>query len=167
VNYPNQLASMTERRAALGAPGADSIRSILAGFSFSSLTSVAQRNLLFWRTVHEEFEEPYCSIPTAVFDSRDGAPRASVRLLGAMPNPFNPRTTIRFELPRGARARLVIFDVRGGLVRVLLDSPQTAGHHEITWDGLDASGRGVATGTYFYRLEADGTSDAKKLTLLR
>mgnify|MGYP001232296345 CR=1 FL=1 len=39
--------------------------------------------------------------------------------------------------------------------------------HEITWDGLDGGGRGVATGTYFYRLEADGTSEAKKLTLLR
>jgi flagellar hook assembly protein FlgD len=50
---------------------------------------------------------------------------------------------------------------------VLVDGPQTAGHHEITWDGLDASGRSVATGTYFYRLESDGISAARKLTLLR
>ena len=167
VNYPNLLAAMTERRAALGAPGGDSIRSVLAGFSLASLSSAAQRNLLLWRTVHEEFEEPYCSTPTAVFEAPDGAPRAAARLLGAAPNPFNPHTTIRFELPRPARARLVVFDVRGGLVRVLVDGPQTAGHHEITWDGLDGSGRSVATGTYFYRLEADGISAARKLTLLR
>lgn len=165
--YPNQLVSAMERSTALGAPGGDSVRSVLAGFSLAAISSAAQRNLLLWRTVHEEFEEPYCSTPTAVFGSPDGAPRASVRLLGAAPNPFNPHTIIRFELPRAARARLAIFDVRGGLVRVLVDGPQAAGHHEITWDGLDAGGRGAATGTYFYRLEADGVSAAKKLTLLR
>ncbi|HET9951223.1 MAG TPA: FlgD immunoglobulin-like domain containing protein [Candidatus Eisenbacteria bacterium] len=167
ILYPNQLASATERLAALGAPGGDSVRSVLAGFSFAAMGSAAQRNLFLWRTLHEEFEEPYCSTPTAVFESPDGAPRASARLLGAAPNPFNPRTTIRFELPRAARARLAIFDVRGGLVRVLVDGPQPAGHHEIAWDGLDGLGRAVATGTYFYRLETEGTSAARKLTLLR
>jgi hypothetical protein len=167
ILYPNQLAAATERRAAIGTPGGDSVRTILAGFTLGALSSAAQRNLLLWRTLHEEFEEPYCSIPTAVLDPPSGAPRVLARLLGAAPNPFNPQTTIRVELTAPTRARLVLFDVQGRLVRVLADGPQSAGHHEIAWDGRDANGRDVATGTYFYRLEAGGNAWARKLTLLR
>jgi hypothetical protein len=165
--YPNQLAAATERRAELGAAGGDSTRAVITGFSLAAISSPAQRNLLLWRTVHEEFKEPYCSTPTAVFTSPASAPRAVARLLGAAPNPFNPLTMIRYELPGSMRAHLAVFDVRGALVRVLVDAPQPAGHHEIAWDGRDRSGRDVATGTYFYRLRAGGTASARKLTLLR
>lgn len=165
--YPNQLAAAVERRAALGSPGGDSVRAVTAGFSFAVMMSPAQRNLFLWRTVHEEFEEPYCSIPTAVLPSAPSAPAALAKLLGAAPNPFNPETKIRFELSRGARVRLLIFDVRGSRVRTLLDAPRPAGHHEVGWDGRDEQGRAVATGMYFCRLEADDTSQSRKLTLLR
>ena len=167
VNYPNGLAAAVERRAALGAPGADSVRSVLAGFSMASVISPAQRTVLLWKTVHDEFEEPYCSTPTAVLPGPEAAPRAVARLLGAAPNPFNPQTVIRYELPRAARAHLAVFDVRGALVRVLVNRVESAGHHEVGWDGLDSRGIPVATGTYFYRLEVDGTASARKLTLLR
>lgn len=165
--YPNQLAAATERRAALGTPGGDSARAVTSGFSFAGMSSAAQRNLFLWRTVHEEFEEPYCFTPTAVLPTPATAPAALARLLGAAPNPFNPHTTIRFDLARGARVRLSIFDVTGSRVRLLLDAPRPAGRHEIGWDGRDERGREVVTGMYFCRLEADGTSQARKLTLLR
>lgn len=165
--YPNQLGAAVERRAALGAPGADSVRAVTAGFTFAAMLSPAQRNLFLWRTVHEEFEEPYCSIPTAVLPTPPSASAAAARLLGAAPNPFNPQTKIRFELSRGARVRLAIFDVNGSRVRTLLDAPRPAGHYEIGWDGRDEQGRSVATGMYFCRLEAGGASQARKLTLLR
>ncbi|HEU4726105.1 MAG TPA: FlgD immunoglobulin-like domain containing protein, partial [Candidatus Eisenbacteria bacterium] len=164
--YPNQLAAATERRSALGAPGGDSVRAVVAGFSFATMTSAAQRNLFLWRTVHQEFEEPYCSIPTAVLPAPP-ASGAAARLLGAAPNPFNPQTKIRFELARGARVRLALFDVTGARIRVLVDGPRPAGHHEVAWDGRDDHGREVATGMYFCRLEAAGTSQSRKLTLLR
>ncbi|HEY6571877.1 MAG TPA: FlgD immunoglobulin-like domain containing protein, partial [Candidatus Eisenbacteria bacterium] len=168
VLYPNQLGAVIERRAALGAPGGDSARSVTAGFTFAAMSSAAQRNLFLWRTLHQEFEEPYCSIPTAVLPTPEAAaPAALARLLGAAPNPFNPHTKIRFELARGARVRLSIFDVTGARVRVLLDAPRPAGHHEIGWDGRDDRGREVVTGMYFCRLEAEGASQTRKLTLLR
>lgn len=165
--YPNQLGAAVERRAELGAPGGDSARAVTAGFSFAAMTSAAQRNLFLWRTIHEEFEEPYCSIPTAVLPSPEAPPAALARLHGAAPNPFNPHTKIRFELARGARVRLALFDVTGARIRVLLDGPRPAGHYEIPWDGRDDHGREVATGMYFCRLEAGGTSQARKVTLLR
>ncbi|MEK7314616.1 MAG: FlgD immunoglobulin-like domain containing protein [Candidatus Eisenbacteria bacterium] len=165
--YPNQLAAATERLTALGNPGGDSVRAVTAGFSFAGMSSAAQRNLFLWRTVHEEFEEPYCFTPTAVFPAPAMAPAAAARLLGAAPNPFNPHTMIRFDLPRGTRVRLTVYDVTGARIRRLLDAPRPAGLHQIGWDGRDQRGREVATGMYFCRLEADGTSQSRKLTLLR
>jgi len=168
VRYPNQLAAMTERRGPIGAPGADSARAILAGFTFGAMKSQAQQTLLLWRTIVEEFEEPYCMTPTAALPGGgEASPGALPRLLGAAPNPFNPHTTIRFELPRSARVRLRLFDVRGRLVRVLADRAFTAGLHEVSWDGRDRMGRDAATGTYFYRMEAEGVAQSRKLTLLR
>ena len=165
--YPNGLGAAMERRSPLGSPGGDSVRSVIAGFSLSTLSSSAQRNLLLWRTIHQEFEEAYCSTPTGVGEGADGAPRPLARLLGATPNPFNPRTLIRFELTRAARVRLTIYDVRGARVRVLQDGALPAGHHEVAWDGRDHRGMDAATGTYFYRLEADRFAESRKLTLLR
>jgi hypothetical protein len=168
VSYPNLVAAATERRAAIGAAGGDSARSILAGFSLSAMKSAAQRNVLLWHTLVGEFEEPFCSTPTAVLPTPAPVePPIRPRLLGAAPNPFNPHTTIRFELPRAARIRLRVYDVRGGLVRVLADGLFPAGLSQIAWDGRDRQGRGAATGTYFYRLEADGVAESRKLTLLR
>jgi hypothetical protein len=167
LRYPNQLIAATERLAAIGSPGGDSARAVLAGFTFDALKSQAQQNLFLWRTLVEEFEEPYCSVPTGVTTGQAAAPAARPRLLGASPNPFNPRTTIRFELPRAARVRLSVFDVRGALVRDLANGPFGAGLHHVAWDGRDRMGRDAATGMYFYRLEAEGVTEARKATLLR
>jgi hypothetical protein len=70
----------------------------------------------------------------------------------AYPNPFNPATTIRFKLNTPAPATLQIFNLRGALVRTLLDRDLDAGTHEQFWNGRDNFGRQVASGTYFYRL---------------
>ncbi|HXL15098.1 MAG TPA: FlgD immunoglobulin-like domain containing protein, partial [Methylomirabilota bacterium] len=82
-------------------------------------------------------------------------------------NPFNPHTSIRFTLASPARVRLMIFDVSGARVRTLADVPMPAGEHHITWDGTNDRGRDLASGAYFYRLEANGVVEAKKLILLR
>jgi hypothetical protein len=70
------------------------------------------------------------------------------------PNPFNPETTIRFSLDQSARVRLTVFDVTGRVARPLIDGDMAAGMHQVTWDGRDARGTAVASGTYLYRLEA-------------
>jgi serine protease AprX len=92
---------------------------------------------------------------------------AVTRLVGNSPNPFNPRTTISFELAQAGKARLNVFDTRGRLVRRLVDQGMAAGPHSVIWDGLDSSGRAAASGTYFYRLEAPELAQVGKMLLLR
>jgi len=102
-----------------------------------------------------------------VGESVPGAPAAHPVLYPAAPNPFNPETAIRFSLPRRAHVRLLIFNVAGARVRVLAEGVYDAGPHAARWDGRDDRGRDLASGAYFYRLESDGVSDARKLILLR
>ncbi|HQU72255.1 MAG TPA: FlgD immunoglobulin-like domain containing protein [Calditrichia bacterium] len=75
------------------------------------------------------------------------------------PNPFNPETHIRYQLPQTAGIRLTIFNALGQQVRILAEGVQAAGVKTVRWDGQDGSGRPVASGVYFYRLEIE-TFDA-------
>jgi hypothetical protein len=77
----------------------------------------------------------------------------SVALLPNYPNPFNPSTTIRFELPYEKRVRLIIYDILGRQVRVLHDGKANAGVHALTWHSTNEQEIPVAAGIYFYRLE--------------
>lgn len=94
-------------------------------------------------------------------------PPARTRILGNKPNPFNPTTTIAFELAVPGRTRLSIHDVRGMLVRVLLDRELPDGPHETSWDGRDGATRQVASGVYLLRLTSGEDGDERKLTLVR
>jgi hypothetical protein len=95
-----------------------------------------------------------------------GTPRATY-LAQNYPNPFNPATTIAFALAGPGRVSLRVYDATGRLVRVLLDESRSAGRYEEAWDGCDAAGRGVASGVYFYRLEAEAYTQTRKMVLLR
>jgi len=84
------------------------------------------------------------------------------------PNPFNPATTITYSLPVAGRVDLKIHDVSGRLIRVLREGVhESAGSHKIQWDGRDALGREVASGTYFYRLSIDGWVETKRMIVVR
>jgi hypothetical protein len=84
------------------------------------------------------------------------------------PNPFNPSTTIRFALPMRANVELKVFDLLGREVRTLLRGDQYApGVHSVTWDGRNAAGKAVATGVYFYRINASGFTESRKMLLLK
>lgn len=83
------------------------------------------------------------------------------------PNPFNPVTTIRFDLPHAEHVKLVVYNVKGELVATLADQNMTAGHREITWDAKDSGGRTATSGVYFYRLVAGDFVETKKMILLR
>ncbi len=95
------------------------------------------------------------------------APRASLRLMQNRPNPFNPRTTIGFTLPQAAPVRLRVFDLAGRLVATLADRSLPAGSYEVPWNGRDTAGRSVASGVYFYQLEALGIRRSSRMTLLK
>ena len=95
-----------------------------------------------------------------------GTPRVSY-LAQNYPNPFNPATRIAFELAGPGRVSLRIYDASGRRVRVMTDGERSAGRHEEVWDGCDGSGRAVASGVYFYRLEAGALAWTRKMVLLR
>ena len=83
------------------------------------------------------------------------------------PNPFNPRTEIKFSLRQAGPAQLQIFDMRGRMVKKLVSGDLPAGEHQVTWNGDTQDGRPVATGVYFYRLETDNTVLTKRMLLVK
>jgi len=92
---------------------------------------------------------------------------AALRLSAAFPNPFNPVTTIGFELPQEQHVQLSIFGVDGRLVKTLVSEARPAGSRQVFWTGVDDGGRAVASGTYIYRLEAGGTRLQRAMTLIK
>lgn len=110
------------------------------------------------------YDNPAC-LPTGVEEA------AALELGPAIrpsPNPFNPRTTIRFRLPEAGAVRLQIHDAAGRLVRTLLDdSILPAGQQQSAWDGRDDAGHPAGTGTYFARLSVAGGEVSTKLILLK
>lgn len=103
--------------------------------------------------------------PTGVGD--DPRRPAAARLAGNYPNPFNPTTTIAWDLDQPLQVRLSVYDARGRLVRTLVDGGAAAGRHRTAWDGTDRAGTAVASGVYFARLEVNGRSDARRMVLLK
>jgi hypothetical protein len=83
------------------------------------------------------------------------------------PNPFNPVTTIRLDLPRAADVRLDVFTVDGRLVRTLVRAPLAAGRRSVTWDGRDDDGRAVGSGVYLYRVKAGPYEASKRMILIK
>ncbi|MDZ7343210.1 MAG: T9SS type A sorting domain-containing protein, partial [candidate division KSB1 bacterium] len=83
------------------------------------------------------------------------------------PNPFNPETHIRFDLPENRHVTLRIYNTLGQQIRVLIDHPYAAGYHQKIWDGKDGSGKPAPSGLYFYRIEAGEFSAQRKMTLIR
>lgn len=84
------------------------------------------------------------------------------------PNPFNPTTTIQFDVPPGGGiVTLRVYDVGGRLVRSLVNGEQTAGQKAIRWDGKNDAGNAVATGAYLYRLTGPGFEQTRKMILLK
>jgi hypothetical protein len=133
------------------------------GFGFEAVHTAAKREALMHSILN------YLRGLTGV-----AAPRPLAGLLVAYslsqnyPNPFNPSTTIRFDLPSAARVSLAVYDLTGRLVERLLDRTFEAGSFTIPWTA------DVASGVYYYRLEASGVdgaspafSQTRKLVVLR
>lgn len=83
------------------------------------------------------------------------------------PNPFNPSTTIEYAIPARGRVSLRVFAVNGALVRTLVDGVEGAGSRRVMWDGRDEDGLRVASGVYVLRIEAAGSSQSRKMVLLK
>jgi hypothetical protein len=83
------------------------------------------------------------------------------------PNPFNPTTTIAFDIAKAGNVKLNVYNVKGQLVRRLTNGELQRGSHRIIWNGCDELNRPVASGVYFYRLETKGYTKTNKMLLMK
>ncbi|HET6349834.1 MAG TPA: FG-GAP-like repeat-containing protein [Candidatus Krumholzibacteria bacterium] len=148
--------------------------SLIAAFGLGSAT-VADTLEVFWpRGAHQVLTHQLGDreitvtelAPTGVATD-DHLPK-EYALYENFPNPFNPTTTIRFDLPAPGKVQLDIFDVTGRLVkRLIRDVPYSRGRFEVHWNGENESGNTVASGVYFYRIRSGTYSAARRMVLLK
>ncbi|MDZ4183014.1 MAG: T9SS type A sorting domain-containing protein, partial [Candidatus Cloacimonadaceae bacterium] len=85
--------------------------------------------------------------------------------LSVFPNPFNPNTTIAFELQKADKVEMVVYNLKGQKVRSLINEHRSSGKHQISWDGKDDGGRALSSGIYFLRLSTGKEVSSRKMIL--
>jgi len=83
------------------------------------------------------------------------------------PNPFNPITTIKYEIPNDGKVLLIIYNILGQEVITLVNNEQWAGKYNVRWNGINQYGNQVSTGTYFYFLKTKNNQSVKKMLFLK
>jgi hypothetical protein len=112
-------------------------------------------------------KSPHALIGPDLVSGAGGNTPAANRLDQNVPNPFNPTTSIEFSLVEAADVTLRIYNASGQLVRTLVDGHRAANAHTVSWDGRDSRGQTVASGVYFYRLNAGAFVQTRKMVLLK
>ncbi len=105
-------------------------------------------------------------VVSAIDGTESGLPK-SFALHSNYPNPFNPETTLRFDVPGRSKVTVTVYDILGKKIAVLADKEYDAGYYQIRWDGRNRSGQAVPAGVYFYRLQADNFMQTNKMILLK
>ena len=106
------------------------------------------------------------SVPTAASVENDAVPM-KYELLNNYPNPFNPSTSIAFEIPKSEFVSLKVYDIKGALVKTLFEGTLPAGRFEKIWNGNYESGAAAASGVYVYRLIAGKFMKSANMLLLK
>jgi immune inhibitor A len=106
-------------------------------------------------------------LASGIDDDPGGELPVTIALAQNYPNPFNPTTEISFDISDNSDVKLSIYNILGEKVRAVLDERISAGAHSVEWNGTDDDGAEVASGIYFYRLEAGEVSRVKKMVLIR
>jgi len=151
--------------------GADSGQ-VLGEFTLSDTSSYIQAspaiadNYLFFGASDGYLYALGKVLPTEVAISGH-LPASSIKLAQNYPNPFNPNTCIRYHLLKPERVRVKVLNLQGQVVCHLLDARQAPGTHSITWNGTDAQGQSVASGPYFYQIQAGAFYQTRKMLLLK
>ncbi|MEW6684861.1 MAG: FlgD immunoglobulin-like domain containing protein [Candidatus Edwardsbacteria bacterium] len=120
---------------------------------------VVMRDMLHWFGILTGAEEQQ--------NAECGMRNAEWRLMQNYPNPFNQATAIKYQIAKDCNVRIKIYNVNCQLVRILVDEKKKPGIYEVKWDGKDSSGKSVASGTYYYQLDAGGFAETKKMVVLR
>lgn len=89
------------------------------------------------------------------------------KLDGNYPNPFNPDTAIRFSLKENSNVRINVYNIKGQLVKTLVNGSMNAGNHRVVWNGKDSNGKNVGSGIYLYRMESSQYNKTMKMMLMK
>jgi|GEM_PF-2832200 len=104
--------------------------------------------------------------PTVGLDNENGIP-VEYALQQNFPNPFNPTTTIKYQLPEQATVRIQVFNMLGQRVATLVNEQKTAGYYEVQWDGTTQSGVKASSGVYFYHIKAGDFTKSRKMVFMK
>ncbi len=114
-----------------------------------------------------EIDEITFSYTDSNDDFIDFMKRVPIKFLNNFPNPFNPQTTINFELLDEGKTTIDIFNTKGQKVRRILNENLQAGRYNFLWDGKDRNGRKVTSGVYFCKVTSNGKEKINKMLLLK
>ena len=136
--------------------------------SSSTVTLAAGQRTMRFTAIAAGFNINYIDFPFVTTGVAQELPPTGFVLHPCYPNPFNPSTTIRYDLPASAKVGLVVYDVAGRLVRTLVAAETVgAGSHEVVWNGRDESGRVASAGVYYCRLDAGQYAQTRRMTLVK
>jgi len=127
-----------------------------------------------WRVIASDQREGIVSSPVSTFQTdvvlstgKEQALPTTYAVQQNYPNPFNPETTIRFQVPEATRVSLKVFDLLGREVATLINDEKEAGFHSVVWNGRNSRGHQVASGVYFFRIEAGSFVETRRMLLVR
>lgn len=125
-----------------------------------------------WMPLPATFDFNFCIKGSIVSQTPTGVshvttPVSASVLRNNFPNPFNPVTTISYNLAADGNVQLQVYNTRGQMIKTLVSEHQTAGEHSISWLGNDDNGHKAGSGIYFYRIKSGTFSDTRKMVLLK
>jgi len=94
-------------------------------------------------------------------------PVVRTELKGNFPNPFNPETTIRYSVKDNTQVNIDVYNLKGQLVKRLVNEDKAPGEHTVVWNGTDNNNRQVSSGVYFFKMKAGKYSSSKKMILMK
>jgi len=135
-------------------------------------------NLSYFQVTHNQLCPPYpeCIEDYVGYQDTSNCEQLSIiaeilpityNLYNAYPNPFNPVTTLRYDLPEDARVNITIYDMMGRIVKTLVNGTQTAGYKSIQWNATNSFGKPVSAGVYLYQIRAGEFIQTKKMVVLK
>ena len=104
---------------------------------------------------------------TSIIEDEFGENPTKFNLQNSFPNPFNPVTTLRYDLPEDALVNITIYDMVGRVVKTLMNDQQTAGYRSTQWNATNDAGSPVSAGIYLYMIQAGDFRQTRKMVLLK
>jgi len=137
----------------------------LLGYRYSR--SDTQSQISATTTTIDNYKPQIRIYSDALSESDNPLKPITTKLGSNYPNPFNPSTTIFYDLQRPSYVVIEVFNIKGQIVSILLNEYVGAGRHFVNWNGKDATGQSVTSGVYLYRLQTSDYSETKRMILLK